>query len=46
VDAFAILSEIAASRVAFAARAATPALSEEEIVIEIRLSAASVTLTC
>ena len=36
-----MLSEIAASRVAFAFRPATPALSEEEIVMGKRLSAAS-----
>jgi hypothetical protein len=35
------LSEIDASRVAFAFKPATPALSEEEIVMEKRLSAAS-----
>jgi hypothetical protein len=40
VPEFAILSEIVASRVAFAARPATPAFKEEEIVI-LRLSAAS-----
>jgi hypothetical protein len=38
VDEFAILSEIVARRVAFAFKPATPALSEEEIVMGKRLS--------
>jgi hypothetical protein len=41
VEEFAMLSEIVASRVAFAFSPATPALSEEDIVMGKRLSAAS-----